>query len=373
MKTNCIGTAGQAGFGVGIAPDLPAGFEALPGTLDTDSPEYGNYRYSDGSIMVYVPRFDVAFKDGQAHIVGADQAAPADSRLVRMPAFFNKGQWRDGFFVDKYLCSNNGGVASSIKGGRVLSSYIRNDHPQTPFSSLGGGIADNYAGAFDAAKTRGENFFVSSFQMRVALGMLVVAQRLNATKQTCAWLDADKQWPVGCVNWNLGDNRMPGLAYEPDGTYKGCGLTGSANSPAAVSHNGQECGVIDLNGLVWEVQSGIGERGGALAFVSESDALEDFHLNTWKAHPARAGMPVKPGLNYIDPTRINEGGFSAALMDENHGAGLVWVPSKTPKDLCVISGGSWGVGGDAGVWALHLSAVRAHSATSVGFRSASFL
>ncbi len=373
MKTNHIGAAGQAGFGVVIAPRLPAGFEALPGTLDAESPEYGNYRHSDGSIMVYVPRFDVAFKDGQAHIVGADQEAPADSRLVRMPAFFNKGLWRDGFFIDKYICSNNDGVASSIKGGRVLSSRIRNGHAQTPFSSLGGGIADNLAGAFDAAKTRGEPFFVSSFQMRVALGMLAVAQRLHATKQTCAWLDAAKQWPVGCTNWRLGDARMPALAYESDGTFDGCGLTGSANRPAAVSHNGQECGVMDLNGLVWEVQSGIGERGGALAFVSESDALEDFHLDTWSAHPARANLPGKPGLNWIDPMRINEDGFSSAITDENHHAGCVWLSSRTPPGLCVISGGHWDYGGGAGVWALYLADVRSGSYYGVGFRSASFL
>ena len=127
MKINRIGIAGQAGFGVGIAPRLPTGYTALAGTFDVESPEYGNYRYEDGSIMAYVPRFDVAFKEGHPHIVGVDQVAPADSHLVRMPAFFNDGKWRDGFFYDKYLCSNNNCIASSIKGGRVLSSRRRAD------------------------------------------------------------------------------------------------------------------------------------------------------------------------------------------------------------------------------------------------------
>ena len=373
MKINRIGIAGQAGFGVGIAPRLPTGYTALAGTFDVESPEYGNYRYDDGSIMAYVPRFDVAFKDGRPHIVGVDQVAPTDSHLVRMSAFFNDGKWRDGFFYDKYLCSNNSGIASSIKGGRVLSSRRRADHPLTPFSSLGGGIQDNYAGGFDAAKTRGKDFFVSSLQMRIALGMLVVAQREAATTQTCEWLNADRRWPVGCTNWKCGDKRMPGLIYEPDGTFDGCGLTGSANKPAAVSHNGQECGVMDLSGLVWEIQSGVGERDGELAFISEADALENFHLDTWKAHPSSARMPDKTGWNFIDPTRINQDGILNAITGHDCGAGGIWVPSKTPKGLCVISGGYWADGSGAGVWTLILHDVRGPSYANVGFRAASFL
>lgn len=372
MKTNCIGTAGQAGFGVGVAPFTPPGFERLDGTLDVHSPLYGNYRYKDGSVMVYVPRFDVAFKDGLVNIVGNGQEAPEGSHLVRMSAFFNGGEWKNGFFVDKYLCSKNGVMASSIKGGRVLSSARRARCEDTPFSSLGNSIEDNYAGAFDAAKTRGYEFFVSSLQMRIALGMLVVAQRQAANVEACKWLESEGKWPVGCTNWNLGDSRLAGLAYEADGTWDGCGLTGSANIPAAVSHNGQDCGVMDLNGLVWEIQSGVGERDGDFAFVSDADALEDFHLNTWKAHPAGARLPASGG-HFIDPTRINHDGIFEALTERNCGAGRVWAPEKTPKGLCVISGGNWSNGSYAGVWALNLNGARGSSNNNVGFRAASFL
>ncbi|RQW18065.1 hypothetical protein EHS17_15630, partial [Rhodobacteraceae bacterium CH30] len=54
---NDIGTPGAQGFGVGICPDLPDGYSALPGTYIMGSKEYGNYQYSDGSIMVWVPAF----------------------------------------------------------------------------------------------------------------------------------------------------------------------------------------------------------------------------------------------------------------------------------------------------------------------------
>lgn len=37
--------------------------------------------------------------------------------------------------------------------------------------------------------------------------------------------------------------------------------------------------------------------------------------------------------------------------------------------LCVISGGNWNNGGNAGVWALNLNNVRGNSNNNVGFRS----
>lgn len=372
MQINHIGKPGSLGFGCGIAPNLPDGFEPMPGHDDVRSVNYGNYIYKDGSVMVYIPRFDVAFKDGKVMVLAPNEPAPDGANLVRMPAFCNGGRWRSGFFYDKYICSKNGKVASSLPGGRVLSSRARSGCSDTPFSSLGEGIENNCAGAFSAAKTRGTPFFVASLQMRMALGILVVAQRQAAEPEGCAWLASDKQWPVGCNDWDLGDKRMPGLTYESDGTYKDCGRTGTASNPAAVSHNGQDSGVMDLNGLVWEVQSGVGERNGQMMCISESDWLEEFHHNSWMAHPNAMAMPT-PGYHYIDPTAINAGGIGNALSKQDVGAGAIWVPHTVPKGLCVISGGTWHYGSYAGVWALLLNAVRGSSYVTVGFRAASFL
>lgn len=369
--TNDIGTPGELGFGVGIAPYLPDGYQSLPGTHDPASDEYGNYRFQDGSIMVYTPHFEVAFKDGRPLIVSAGQSAPKSANVVQMAAFYNGGKRRDGFFMDKYLCSRNGNVASSIKRGRVLTSYARKGHPDTPFSSLGQGIKDNYGGAFDAAKTRGDQFFVSSFQMRVATGMLVVAQRQAGRIDRCAWLSATSGWPVGCTSGDLSDERMRQLRYEGDGTWN-CGLTGSASIPAAVAHNGQACGVMDLSGLVWEIQSGVGERDGRLAFISPSDHLEEFHLNKWVSSGQEVSMP-KPGWSWIDPSRIGADGWTDAFVESDCGAGGVWALREVPRDLCVISGGSWSYGANAGVWALLLTNVRGNAGNAVGLRAASYL
>ena len=59
MQGGDIGTAGAAGFGVGVCPtaELPTGMTPLSGYNVVGSSNYGNYQYSDGSIMVFVPKF----------------------------------------------------------------------------------------------------------------------------------------------------------------------------------------------------------------------------------------------------------------------------------------------------------------------------
>ena len=142
---NNIGVPGQQGFGVGIAPELPPGFAKLFGTDDPASDNYGNYRFTDGSVMVYIPAFyylygtgsngrpindvDIRPFDAYPNVVTANAAGYALHR-----AFFDGGSIRPGVFVDKYLCSNNGGIASSIKNGNPLSSAAANN----PFSGLTG-------------------------------------------------------------------------------------------------------------------------------------------------------------------------------------------------------------------------------------------
>jgi hypothetical protein len=301
--------------------------------------------------MVYVPRFDVAFLEpGKPIFLRPGQPAPTGAKRVQVPAFFNGGRWRPGFFIDKYICSKNGKIASSIKGGKVLSSRIRNDDQDTPFSSLGRYIEDNLDGAFHAAKTRGEPFFVSSIQMRHALGLVAMAQRQAATVKTCQWLDSEHKWPAGCVS-GLGQDGLPGLKYEPDGTYENCGKTGSANMPGAVSHNGQANGVMDLSGIVWEVQSGIGERDGRYAIPASGEYLEDFERDQWAADPS-VDLRFGPG-GHVDPMLIQSSGFGG-LSGQETGAGYLLASSNPPKGLCAISGGNWSNGSNAGVWALFL-------------------
>jgi hypothetical protein len=44
-----------------------------------------------------------------------------------------------------------------------------------------------------------------------------------------------------------------------------------------------------------------------------------------------------------------------------------------PNELCVLSGGAWADGSNAGVWALALNVARGNSGVDFGFRAASYL
>jgi len=134
---NDIGIPGAAGFGVGICPSLPAGFNPLPGSTDPLSSNYGNYQYTDGSVMCWIPAFYMRLghaKNPTYAVYGANSIsieplsafpteadANADGYYLHR-AFVNAGVNQLGFFRDKYDCSLNGNTASSIQGAMPMVS-----------------------------------------------------------------------------------------------------------------------------------------------------------------------------------------------------------------------------------------------------------
>jgi hypothetical protein len=272
QQINHIGTPGAVGFGVGICPTLTAGFSALAGTYALGSDEYGNYRYQDGSIMVWVPAFYYRIghvdapnyaRDGANAVeirplqAFADRAAAATAGFALHRAFIDGGEIVPGFMYDKYRCSNNAGIASSIKNGAPLSS----NSAHNPFSGLNGAPANNYGGAFAAAKTRGAQFFPASRFMRSALALLALAHGQAAnTAASCAWFDANRvtNFPKGNNNNAFKDANDPSVTYTHDGYVSGnSGLTGSGVPFAKTTHNGQACGIADLNGNMYTIEPGL--------------------------------------------------------------------------------------------------------------------
>lgn len=407
---NHIGIAGQQGFGVGIAPEVPTGFAKLSGTDDPASGAYGNYITTDGSVMVYVPAF--FYKPGTgsngmavntvdikafSHFESVAAAAAQGYALHR--AFYNAGGIRPGFFVDKYQCSNNSGVASSIKNGNPLSSA--SDH--NPFSGLTGAPANIYAGAIAAAKTRGTRFFCSTIFIRGALAMLANAHAQASTSTTfCAWYMAGANFPKGCNNNALGDSNDASIAYISDG-YSNCGKTGSANFLARTTHNGQASGVADLNGNMWEINPGLASNGTNFFLLkTTADAAAITGGNTLATDACGtaglAALYTDIGATYEALTATSSvKTFGAAAQVLSHAtSGTAWgaagagIPLATgvggsnqfgndglwdyrPNELCAISGGAWNGGSLSGVWALTLSTVRGSSGSDVGFRAASYL
>lgn len=276
---NLVGAPGEAGFGVGIAPAsvLLPGMIALAGCENPASENYGNYMYRDGSIMVWVPRFYYKVGDGSnglavniISIKGIDTyATTADANAAGYAlhrAFIDGGVEQPGVFVDKYMCSKNaigtGYVASSIKNGLPLSASA--DH--NPFTGLTACSTNYYYEAITAAKARSSvngtvvddsPFFCCSRFIYAALAMLAMAHGQSSNSTTnCAWYHTTDNFPKGCNNNALGDVNDGSIGYVSDG-YPACGKTGSGTPFPKTTHNGQSCGIADLNGLMWEVSTGL--------------------------------------------------------------------------------------------------------------------
>lgn len=270
---NDIGIMGTIGFGVGICPSaiLPATYSLMPGTTIKGADDWGNYQHSDGSVECWIPQ--CWFKLGlgveingvpagrwivePAHKFATEAQANA-AGFVSHRADWDAGKLQPGQFVDKYLCSANNGKASSIKNAVPMVSGPAAG--QVGFSAVG--AANAYYGAIAACKTRSANHFPSSRPIFAKLALLSLAHAQAATSTAaCAWYDAAgvTNFPKGCNNNALRDANDSEVLYTSAGasSYPAMPLTGSGVPFARTTHNGQNCGVADLNGALWEINLGM--------------------------------------------------------------------------------------------------------------------
>lgn len=305
--SNIIGEPGTQGFGVGTVSqsELPFYIKPLTGTYDKSSDNYGNYKVTtDNSIMVWIPIFyykitnvtDAPYYGNKIEIAGYDTygfdttSAVADGYAIHR-AFIDGGELKKGFFIDKYNWSltnfSHGvsGIASSIKNGNPISSNSTTNRDASnnyagSFSnciSNGQTPSDNYGGAWSVAKSRGNDFAVMSMYQNSALAMLSVAhqQASNGDTTYCAWNDVLPYAPKGNNRSGvLSDQNDASVTWAnpTDAYWNGrneAGQTGSANPFAKSTHNGQNCGVADLNGNQWRIMQGI---TATTSTVSISDA-----------------------------------------------------------------------------------------------------
>ena len=402
-SSNDIGVPGQQGFGVGVCPGpLPVG---MTGFLDCDDPTsdtYGNYAFSDGSVMIWVPAFYYKIDGKQnvdikpfAHFSGTADAYEAGYALHR--AFYDGGTVQPGVFVDKYICSNNDGIASSLKNGNPLSTY----QSHNPINNLNGNPDNAYYGTIAAAKTRGTDFFVNTRFIFSALALLSLAHAQASVDTTyCGWYNPKSNFPKGCNDWNFSDDHDPDLRFEPDG-YSKCSKTGSANLFNRTTHNGQNCGIADLNGCMWEITPGVTSDGKRLFALKTSVRMKDVTggataptdlwgakgiKDNYEALETKGAFALPDGysrygsvLNVLpadlDGTGWQLTGLGIALPggDSRNSdlSGAFW--NYPDKGMCPLSGGGFSDGSVAGVWAFYLGTGRGSSYSYVGFRSALYL
>lgn len=262
---NHIGTPGSQAFGLGICPDLPAGFEALNGTFEPTSDEYGNYKYSsDGSIVVWIPAFFYKWGTGANGLAlnevdikplshFADVATGNAAGYAMHRAFYDEDELKDGFFIDKYHCTYNADEA--VISSKPNEQFFRcmTHYPNLSLFGFGSGL-NAY---IDVCKLRGSDWFAASVFQYGALKMLAYAHgEASSDRSQNAWYDVTYNYPRGNVQTFGRHPRENPMFCVTNGSVDFWTAT-TIPDVALTSHNGQKCGVMDIGGLVFAPAFGL--------------------------------------------------------------------------------------------------------------------
>ena len=240
-------SADSPGFGCGVASKelvTSLGFTGMPGYNDPISDYYGNYEDSFGNIFVFIPKFYFKWDRNTVYV----SSTPKSDYVIHR-AFINAGKEIEGFFIGKYQFDLNGDKATSVPGP------VKTDQQGYLFLDQANALGDRYT-------------LINSFMFN-ALAILTKAQ--SQSGKNAAWLDVKPYYPKG--NTNNGKD-----ANDTSITFTGStpAHTGSGVPFAKTTHNGQNCGVADLNGNVWEFGLGLTSDGTKLFIPKESTDMAKF-------------------------------------------------------------------------------------------------
>lgn len=372
-----IGDVGTAGYGVGVCTQLDEAeakykIKPLPGHDDPNSDNYGNYVHEPtNSIMCWIPAFKYKIVEGNAErtneilIYGMNQVGTAQDSVTHR-AFYDDGKLKKGFFVDKYICSIDPKTnkAVSVKNGSVctLTGNKRYGNCSGNIEGCQGNLGD----CITLCRARGDRFepfqCLNIYQLG-ALRLLTLALAQHSNKQSVnAWYDEQPKMPDDVPEkdhdrWrnnranqrhNLpryagGSHRDPfrnDARWAIDPNHKARSLTGSCDPFAKCTHNGQNCGVADLTGIVYQTAIGYMGQG---RFFSNHHKIADYDVQKMyktddkdKSHYRKFDLPFKgwqgwdpkqPMFNNyrnVDDMAFNTAGFINTLskVGDKHTEGL---------------------------------------------------
>ena len=173
-------------------------------------------------------------------------------------AFINGGKEKSGFFCDKYICSPDAAntMGISVKNGSTLSLTTNTSYGNhtAQLANCSGRLDD----AITASRARGTGFQCMSVFQLGALRLLTLAHaQASNNSEFNAWYDSTGQHNLPRGNTNrLKDYDDATVTWAADPKYSNKGLTGSCNVLAKSSHNGQNNGVADLKGILYQVVTG---------------------------------------------------------------------------------------------------------------------
>lgn len=396
-KAYLLGTAGEIGFGVATAPYgdyINAGMVALEGHTMPLSPNYGNYLHvASGSTMVYIPKHyykiegnTFSFKD------------VATEGYVLDRSFINAGVEKNGIFVMKYGASNNNGIYAS----KALRAPLSTSTANNPQGALLNTPSNTYGGCYKAVKSMDVKAFLTPMYVYAMLARLAYAHGKAATTlSACAFIDVTPRLPKGNNNNALKDANDVNLTFTSAGnaTYPACALTGSGSNLAKTTHNGQACGIADLNGNMWEVASGF-IRKDAEGFMVLKESVDittiaDDGTGTLGAYNTALYdvLDVSSVIDVIGTSYFGNGTnpvfeFSSDRASAAYKRTSIGLPLATGvsasgasdfgndglyknfiNDLAPICGGTWNTSSAAGLFAVYLYNYRTYSHDSVGSRA----
>jgi len=270
--------------------------------------------------------------DADAKIVytGAEAAGYAVHR-----AFIDGGKLQKGFFYAKYkgskIANGSGYSMGSVKNGMPISAHA--DH--NPIADLTACTVNQYyetikaahaIDGVDGAENASSIFFEKSRFQDAAVFILSLAHGQAATSTTnCAWYHATYNYPKG-LNKNTApvgnlidpaDYDDSDLTYLSDG-YSNCGLTGSGDPFAKTTHNGQNCGIADINGLMNEVAIGLTCIASTSAIEAMTQASPCQITITGHGHADGDWMQIGTAITQADWTGLNGKVWQITRVDDNN-------------------------------------------------------
>lgn len=180
-----------------------------------------------------------------------------------------------------------------------------------------------------------------------------------------------------------------------DGGY-GKTLTGSG--PVAWNHDRTAEGVSDMCGNIWEHVGGIRFLNGQVQVIPDNGAAagadQSADSKEWQAIYTADGDPVyfnpRGGEIFVEPTEAEDKDYDGVRFTDLEAKGLdvpgklielglyppagyesdeyFWIDNNAGR--CVIRGGSWSHGANAGVFNFDGDCPRSYASGSIGFRSA---
>ena len=284
VESNAVfGEIGGLGAGVAYLPETAAtvGLRPMSGANDTSSENFGNFVDSNDNVFVCIP---LMFYKAETDTRSAAFYSKPNIYISYVPKegyapFYAFKKSDDTYvpcvFVSKYLMgitrdksfSETNQRAISKKNVDVATNYRDSfdyDHGNSILRISGCEARnDNF---FKAAKTMNANTVLHYAAMRFVYYMVAEAHMQAAVRKfgsiasvpsfICAYLDVEPYFPKGCNN-NLSDINDTSIRYtQGPFSFENYGMTGSCNKPEKTSFNGQKCGIVDMGGLMNEVDAG---------------------------------------------------------------------------------------------------------------------